>query len=544
MIVGTNSIISDISNVLSKFSIQEDVQLNYSQIQNVDIQCNNLVKLSSDSRIEEIKTAIENKLENNDSIYDISFAGNNFINIILSKEYLENNISSDLSKLNAEKTSIVIDYGGPNIGKSLHVGHLRTLNIGRSIYRINKIAGNDIISDIHLGDWGMPVALILCYIKKMKIDLLTLKHTDLETIYPAATELAENDISFYEEAKNISKKLNEDDDALKKEWKIIYDVSVNNINELMHRLGHEFDWFYGESDVVKETKLVIDDAKLKNKIVDDNGAFLSKEPSDPPILLTKSDGSYLYITTDLGTVYFREQNGNFDKYLYVVDQRQSNHFIQLFKTVKYFGLSSSEFFHISYGTVNGPDDKPLKTRDGGVYKLEELLNDVKEELLKKNSNMILAEELANSILTYSDLLPSRNQNYKFDIEKFVDINGKTGIYLQYAQVRARKILNQYSAENNKIVFNNINDDERRLVFEITKLPYYFFNSLERNEPHHLAEYAYNLCQIFNSFYTNNKIFSSSVSEIVMNQRLFIVKSFYTTILSVFESLGISPVNEM
>ena len=207
-------------------------------------------------------------------------------------------------------------------------------------------------------------------------------------------------------------------------------------------------------------------------------------------------------------------------------------------------MSSSEFFHISYGTVNGPDDKPLKTRDGGVYKLEELLNDVKEELLKKNSNMILAEELANSILTYSDLLPSRNQNYKFDIEKFVDINGKTGIYLQYAQVRARKILNQYSAENNKIVFNNINDDERRLVFEITKLPYYFFNSLERNEPHHLAEYAYNLCQIFNSFYTNNKIFSSSVSEIVMNQRLFIVKSFYTTILTVFESLGISPVNEM
>ena len=147
-------------------------------------------------------------------------------------------------------------------------------------------------------------------------------------------------------------------------------------------------------------------------------------------------------------------------------------------------------------------------------------------------------------MTYSDLLPSRNQNYKFDLEKFVDINGKTGIYLQYAQVRARKILNQYSAENNKIVFNNINDDERRLVFEITKLPYYFFNSLERNEPHHLAEYAYNLCQIFNSFYTNNKIFSSSVSEIVMNQRLFIVKSFYTTILSVFESLGISPVNEM
>ena len=544
MIVGTNSIINDIFDVLYKFSIQEDVQLNYSQIENVDIQCNNLVKLSSNERIEEIKTAIENKLKNNKYIQDISFAGNNFINIILSEEYLKNNLLSDLSKLNGEKSSILIDYGGPNIGKSLHVGHLRTLNIGRSIYRINKMAGNDVTSDIHLGDWGMPVALILCYIKKMNIELSTLKHNDLETIYPAATELAEDDISFYEEAKNISKKLNENDEVLKKEWKIIYDVSVKNINELIHKLGHGFDWFYGESDVVKETKLVIDDAKLKNKIVDDNGALLSKEPSDPPILLTKSDGSYLYITTDLGTVYFREQNGNFDKYLYVVDQRQSNHFIQLFKTVKYFELSSSEFLHVSYGTVNGQDDKPLKTRDGGVYKLEELLNDVKKELLKKNSNTTLVEELANSILTYSDLLPSRNQNYKFDIEKFVDVNGKTGIYLQYAQVRAGKILNQYPTQNNKEVLDNLNEDERKLVFEITKLPYYFFKSLEKNEPHHIAEYAYSLCQIFNSFYSNNKIFSSSITETVMNQRLFIVKSFYTTIHTVFELLGMSPVNEM
>ena len=544
MIVGTNSIINDIFDVLYKFSIQEDVQLNYSQIENVDIQCNNLVKLSSDDRIEEIKTAIEKKLKNNKYIQEISFAGNNFINIILSEEYLEKNLLSDLSKLNGEKTSILIDYGGPNIGKSLHVGHLRTLNIGRSIYRINKIAGNDVTSDIHLGDWGMPVALILCYIKKMNIELSTLKHNDLETIYPAATELAEDDISFYEEAKNISKKLNENDEVLKKEWKIIYDVSVKNINELIHKLGHGFDWFYGESDVVKETKLVIDDAKLKNKIVDDNGALLSKEPSDPPILLTKSDGSYLYITTDLGTVYFREQNGNFDKYLYVVDQRQSNHFIQLFKTVKYFELSSSEFLHVSYGTVNGQDDKPLKTRDGGVYKLEELLNDVKKELLKKNSNTTLVEELANSILTYSDLLPSRNQNYKFDIEKFVDVNGKTGIYLQYAQVRAGKILNQYQTQNNKEVLDNLNEDERKLVFEITKLPYYFLKSLEKNEPHHIAEYAYSLCQIFNSFYSNNKIFSSSITETVMNQRLFIVKSFYTTIHTVFELLGMSPVNEM
>ena len=544
MIVGTISIIDDISGVLSKFSITEEIKLNYSQINNVDIQCNNLVKLSSDSRIEEIKINIKNKLQKNNLIEDISFAGNNFINLTLSKKYFASNMSVDLSELNTEQNSILIDYGGPNIGKSLHVGHLRTLNIGRSIYRINKIAGNNIISDIHLGDWGMPIALILAYVKKMNFKISTLEHADLETIYPAATELAEKDDNFYEEAKQISKKLNEENDELLKEWKIIYDVSVKNIKKLLDKLGHRFDWFYGESDVIKETEIVINNAKSKNKVIDDSGALLSKESSDPPVLLTKSDGSYLYLTTDLGTVYFREQNGNFNKYLYVVDQRQSNHFVQLFKTIKFFELSNAEFSHISYGTVNGKDDKPLKTRDGGVYKLEELLNDVKTKLLKKNKNTILVEQLANSILTYSDLLPSRNQNYKFDIEKFVDINGKTGIYLQYAQVRAKKILDQSLVSEDKIAFKNLNYDERSLVFEITKLPYYFFKSLERNEPHHLAEYAYNLCQVFNSFYTNNKIYSSSVSKLVMNKRLSIVKAFYTTIHTVFDSLGMNPVDEM
>ena len=185
--------------------------------------------------------------------------------------------------------------------------------------------------------------------------------------------MAEKDDNFYEEAKQISKKLNEENDELLKEWKIIYDVSVKNIKKLLDKLGHRFDWFYGESDVIKETEIVINNAKSKNKVIDDNGALLSKESSDPPVLLTKSDGSYLYLTTDLGTVYFREQNGNFNKYLYVVDQRQSNHFVQLFKTIKFFELSNSEFSHISYGTVNGKDDKPLKTRDGGVYKLEEFI---------------------------------------------------------------------------------------------------------------------------------------------------------------------------
>ena len=173
-----------------------------------------------------------------------------------------------------------------------------------------------------------------------------------------------------------------------------------------------------------------------------------------------------------------------------------------------------------------------------------MLEDVKEELLKKSKNQLLVEQLANSILTYSDLLPSRNQNYKFDIEKFVDINGKTGIYLQYAQVRAKKILDQSSVSNKNILYENLNKDERNLMFEISKLPYYFFNSLDRNEPHHLAEYGYSLSQVFNSFYTNNKILSEYISKHDKNKRLSLVAAFYKTINIVFDSLGIKPVDEM
>ena len=281
MISGIDSIVKDIEIVFKNNSIFEPVELTYSQLSSVDIQCNNLVKLYADNKIEEIKTEVRNKLLQNELVENISFAKNNFINLNLSEAYLTKNLSVDLSTLNTKKSSIIIDYGGPNIGKSLHVGHLRTLNIGRSIYRINKIAGNTVISDIHLGDWGMPVALILAYIKKMKLEISTLKHTDLELIYPAETELAEEDNSFYDQAKEISKKHNEKEAKLLEDWKIIYDISVNNIKKLLQKLGHNFDWFYGESDVIEETKMVISEAKSKNKILDDNGALLSKQTSDP-----------------------------------------------------------------------------------------------------------------------------------------------------------------------------------------------------------------------------------------------------------------------
>ena len=544
MIVGDKYIIDDINKVLRDFSINEDIELSYSQIDSVDVQCNNLVKYSKDPRINEILNNIIEKLEKNKYIKNATVGKNNFINLVLSNIYFDENITKKLTDLNTDKKDTLIDYGGPNIGKALHVGHLRTLNIGRSIYNINKIAGNKVVSDIHLGDWGMPVASILAYIEHNKIDIKSITYGDLESIYPNANNLIKADNNFYNKAKNIAKKLNDGEVESLKNWEIIFDISVKEIKKLLEKMNHSFDFFYGESSVVKETNQVIDDAKLNNRVTLDNGALVSKEKHEPPIILIKSDGSFLYLTTDLGTVYFREKSDNYDQYLYVVDQRQTNHFKQLFATVKYFELSSSSFTHVSYGTMNGADNKPLKTRDGGVYKLITLRDDIKKELKKKNTDKNSLDILTNSVLTYSDLLPNRTQNYKFDIDKFTETTGRTGIYLQYAQVRARKILKSAEKVVQISFKGGLNNDERNLIVEISKFYYYFFQSLNKNEPHHLAEYGYTLSQFFNTFYSNNKILSEEISNSDRQKRIYIVQLFHQKILTVFDALGIEPVEEM
>ena len=544
MIVGDKYIIDDINKVLRDFSINEDIQLSYSQIDNVDVQCNNLVKYSEDLRINEILNNVIQKLGENKYIQDVTVGKNNFINLVFSNIYFDENTTKKLIDLNTNKKNTLIDYGGPNIGKALHVGHLRTLNIGRSIYNINKIAGNKVVSDIHLGDWGMPVASILAYIEHNKIDIKSITYGDLESIYPNANNLIKADNNFYNKAKNIAKKLNDGEVESLKNWEIIFDISVKEIKKLLEKMNHSFDFFYGESSVVKETNQVIDDAKLNDRVILDNGALVSKEKHEPPIILIKSDGSFLYLTTDLGTVYFREKSDNYDQYLYVVDQRQTNHFKQLFATVKYFELSSSSFTHVSYGTMNGADNKPLKTRDGGVYKLITLRDDIKKELKKKNTDKNSLDILTNSVLTYSDLLPNRTQNYKFDIDKFTETTGRTGIYLQYAQVRARKILKSAEKVVQISFKGGLNNDERNLIVEISKFYYYFFQSLNKNEPHHLAEYGYTLSQFFNTFYSNNKILSEEISNSDRQKRIYIVQLFHQKILTVFDALGIEPVEEM
>ena len=545
MIAGIKNIEKEISEVLQKFNILDNVEIRYSNFENIDLQCNNLVRYSENNNLPDIKKEIISSLKQSPLIKNIEINDKNFVNINVSNQYLyefSQNINSRIK--NNQKSSVIFDYGGPNIGKDLHVGHIRTLNIGRSLYNIYKLAGSKVISDIHFGDWGMPVAQIIAFIEHNNLDLENLNYEDLEIIYPKANNLSKENADFYDTAKSIAKKLNSGDRDYLEKWKKVYNLTIPNIKNLLKKLDHDFDWYFGESNVVKETDLVVSKAIEDNKVKKDSGALISTEDVDPPILITKSDGSYLYLTTDLGTVYFRENKDNFDKYIYIVDARQKNHFEQLFKTVKHFELSESDFYHVGFGTINGSDNKPFKTRDGGVYKLNLLFEDVKSKLTKYNSDDNVLNSLTNTVLTYSDLLPNRNQNYIFDVDKFTDINGKTGIYIQYAQVRAKKLL-----ENSDIAgsFDNnleMSDEERNLLFQITMFDNFFDLSLSNMEPHHLAEYLYSLSQSFNSFYSNIKIFKDGLSLDIQKNRIKMVEEFYNTAKIVFECLGIKPVDSM
>ena len=545
MIAGINDIESKISDILNAFEIKDRVEIRYSNIENTDIQCNNLVRYANHQNINDIKKKLEKSILTHPFIENIEIAENGFINLRFSNEYLKIfSKNHDERIISTKKERILFDYGGPNIGKDLHVGHIRTLNIGRSLYNIFKLAGHDVVSDIHLGDWGMPIGLILAYIEKETIDINSLTYIDLEIIYPKASELSAGNKDFYKEAQEISKKLNSKNEKYLSQWKIIYNLAIPNIKKLLQNLNYEFDLWRGESDVVDEVKTVVANAQEKNLVVEDDGALVSTEKEDPPILITKSDGSYLYLTTDLGTVVHREKNQKCDKYIYVVDSRQKNHFEQVFKTVKHFNLSSSSFIHVGFGTVNGPDKKPFKTRDGNVYKLSKLHEDIKEKLRKYNANEEVLNVLTNTVLTYSDLLPNRSQNYEFDLEKFTDINGKTGVYIQYAQVRARKLLASKVEIIDTDIDNEYNLDERKLLLLLSKFDYFYNQSLDNYQPHHLAEYLYSLCQTFNSFYANNKIFSDDTPAEIKLKRIEIVDNFYNLTSLIFRCLGIKLVDSM
>ena len=543
-----SNLIIRLEKELKKYDITESIDLKISTIQNYDFQINNLVKFQKNNEIEKIKSSFSEIIENEPFIKHYEITDNCFINLIINIELFIPGIENLRNSIKVkEPKKIILDYGGPNIGKPLHVGHLRSLNIGRSLYRINKFAGHKVLNDIHLGDWGMPVAQIICFTDENSIDLKKIKIDDLEKIYPKASKLYSEDSDFNLKAQNINKQLNEKKEPLIKKWKIIKAISVQSIQQTLSLLGHDFDLWMGESDVNNLIPPMIEKLEEKNKISIDNGAYISNFQSDPKILITKSDGSYLYLTTDLATVLDRQKKNKFDKTIYIVDKRQKLHFEQLFNSIKFFQFGDEEFFHVEFGTVNDSKGNPFKTRDGDTKKLSELY---RETIFKiKEINEDLDEDsyklLANTVLTYSDLITNRKTDYKFDLDKFTNISGKTGIYIQYAFVRANKLIENSNIDVQKInlVFSEILELDNNLIKCFLKFEYYYFQALVNNEPHHLADYLYELSNLFNSMYQDENILENE-NEIVKLNKLKIAYYFLFYSKIVMELLGIQPAQKM
>ena len=541
-----NNLINSLSGEFKKYELDEKIQLSLSKIAGYDLQINNLVKHNKSDYFNELQENIIQTINSSNIFLPVEKNDIGFLNLSLNHIYLMKNITNTQSDFeNKNNSKIVFDYGGPNIGKPLHVGHMRTLNIGRSLYNIHSFIGNEAVSDIHLGDWGMPIAQIITYLEKEDIGTQSLDSSKLEIIYPKASEEYKQNKEFKTRAQEINKLLNDNDQQLLQTWESIKELSIKSLKENFAILDHSFDYWLGESDVNNIIPKMIDELLKNEKIIYDDGALISAENTDPKILIAKSDGSYLYITTDLATILFRQKNIGYDKTFYIVDNRQSLHFEQLFSSIKFFKFNDLEHEHISYGTLNDSDGNPFKTRDGGTKPLSELFKETYEYIKKINSDLddSIISQLTNSVLTYSDLITNRKTDYKFDLEKFTNVNGKTGIYVQYSQVRAKKLLQNIETKNNKLDSLILNDVDKKLLSKLYLFSYFLEQSALLNEPHHLASYLYEISNLFNQFYESEKILEINDSD-HLSSKMYITNLFLTTSQNVMWCLGITPVNKM
>lgn len=457
-------------------------------------------------------------------------------------DYL-NQMEAD-EKLGAEEVenpkTIVIDYGGPNVAKPLHVGHLRSAIIGESVKRITRFMGNKVIGDIHLGDWGYQMGLIITELKKRQPDLpyfddnftgeypkeAPFTISDLEEIYPAASAYAKEHDDYREEALDATFQLQSGKRGYRAIWDHIMNVSVTDLKKNYANLNVEFDLWKGESDAQKYIPDMVERLKKEGYAHIDNGALVVdvKEETDtkeiPPCMILKSDGAALYDTTDLATLVEREELFQPNEVIYVVDKRQELHFVQVFRCAKKTGIvpEDTKLEFLGFGTMNGKDGKPFKTREGGVMRLEMLMKNINEKMYEKitenhtvdpNEAEKTAKIVALSAIKYGDLSNQASKDYIFDIDRFTSFEGNTGPYILYTIVRIKSILAKY-AEAGKCAKDDViqpahSDSEKALMLELSKFNAVMENAYEEKAPHKICAYIYDLSNAFNHFYHETKI---------------------------------------
>lgn len=501
-----------------------------------------------------ISDKIAQALAENELFESVESVKPGFINMKVSPAYLAKYVSdmkADEGRFGCDKAAhpktIIVDYGGANVAKPLHVGHLRSAVIGESIKRIGKFMGHHMIGDVHLGDWGLQMGLIIVELKERKPDLVYYDESytgeypkeapftisELEDIYPTASKKSKEDEAFREAAMEATSQLQVGRRGYRALLAHILDVSVTDLKKNYDNLNVSFELWKGESDAQPYIPDMVQMMKDKGFAYMSEGALVVdvKEDTDtkeiPPCIILKSDGASLYSTTDLATIVMRMQDYNPDAIIYLTDQRQSMHFVQVFRCARKTGLVGPdvELTHIGFGTMNGKDGKPFKTRDGGVMRLEYLLDEINEEMLKKitenqkeKENLDISEEeakqtaktVALAAVKYGDLSNQASKDYCFDIERFTSFEGNTGPYILYTIVRIKSILKKYTAKNSlpdAPILGAHSASEKNLMLVLSRFNAMMENAYEEKAPHKICAYIYELANAFNGFYHETKILS-------------------------------------
>lgn len=493
-----------------------------------------------------IANQVVESLQDNEMFESVEAVMPGFINIKLNSEFVAKylNDMKEADKYGCENKApetIVIDYGGANVAKPLHVGHLRSAVIGESVKRIERFMGNKVISDVHLGDWGLQMGLIITELECRKPDLVYFDESytgeypeeapftisELEEIYPCASAKSKVDEEFKEKAHQATLKLQSGYAPYTAIWKHIMKVSVEDLKKNYGNLNVDFDLWKGESDAQPYIPGLIQDLIDKKLAYESQGALvvdISKEDDTkelPPCIVRKSDGAALYATSDLATIIQREQDYKPNHYIYVADKRQELHFTQVFRVSKKANIvdENTKMEFLGFGTMNGKDGKPFKTRDGGVMRLESLIAQINKAVYDKiMENRTVSEEEANNTakivglaaLKYGDLSNQASKDYIFDIDRFASFEGNTGPYILYTIVRIKSILEKYKAESgnadvNLPVISTDNGSQMQLMLEVAKFNEIIENAAEELAPHKICSYVYDLSNAFNRFYHETKI---------------------------------------
>ena len=525
----------------------------------------------------EIADNIIKELEKDESFIDINIAGPGFINFSLSNKYIYN----ILNKMNdsvfnnvdkQEKKKILIDYGGANVAKALHVGHLRSANIGEALKRLANALGYEAIGDAHLGDYGRPLGFVITEIEKMYPDLpyfdenytgnyedieLPISNHDLETIYPTASQKAKDDPEYLERGRQITAKIQNGERGYYDLWKKIVDISKEDISNTYNLLNVQFEIWNGESDEMEYFEELKSIYEEKGLLKDSEGAkIIELADSDdkapmPPLLFIKSNNTASYETTDLATILERSKTTKPEEVWYVVDGRQTLHFDQVFRAAKKGGISDNmKLEHIGFGTMNGKDGKPFKTRDGGVLSLKELINIVYQETYKKITNESIKEEeketiakqVAIATIKYADLLPFRGTDYIFEVEKFSDLEGKTGPYLLYSTIRMKSLLKKANYQKSSITKLK-GATEKEIALVLLNLPLVLNKSIDTRSLNDICEYLYKITSLYNKFYSENRILTEEDQEL-KDSWLNLTNIVYTLNNTLLNILGITVPDKM